>query len=328
MKGLFRSFLSDEIAIDLGTRNTLVYVKGRGIVLDEPSVLAINSITREVVAVGREAREMLGRTPRDIEAIKPLQGGVVASLWATERMLKHFLDKVRRKWTLPGGRAVIGVPGDSTTVERRAVHQAAQAANLPNVSLVEEVLAAAIGAELPIEEPYGRMVIDIGAGTTDIAVISLAGIVSSSAVRVGGNNLDESVSQHVKRRHKVLIGEATAERVKIALGSAWPVGDDETIEVMGRSLLNGLPKTVEVSSEEIRRAIGEPVSRMIDAVRYALDKTPPELSADIYDRGLVLTGGGSLLRGMVQRLEDETGLQVRRVDEPLAAVVLGTGRML
>ena len=328
LKEVLAPFFSPELAIDLGTDNTLVFMKGRGIVLDEPSVLAVRRATGEVLAVGREAKEMLGRTPRGVQAVKPLQGGVVSSLWATERMLGHFVKKVRSGWSLGSGRTVIGVPGDSTPVERKAVQQAAHAARLSNVDLVEEVLAAAIGADLPIDEPFGRMVIDMGAGTTDIAVLSLSGIVASSALRVGGNDLDEAIVQYVKRRHRLLIGEPTAERIKIAVGSACEVPGPDSVVVTGRGLATGLPHKVTITADEVRDAIAKPVSDVVSAVLGALEKTPPELSADIYDRGLVLTGGGSLLRGMAERLAEETGLHVSRVNDPLSSVALGTGRML
>jgi rod shape-determining protein MreB len=302
-KSIFSLFSSD-LAIDLGTANTLVYAKGRGIVVSEPSIVAINKVTNAVEAVGRDAKEMLGRTPGNIVAIRPMKDGVIANFEVTEKMLQHFIRKAHNGKTWVSPRVVIGIPSEITQVERRAVEDSAYRAKASEVYLVEEAMAAAIGAGLPITEPHGNMVVDIGGGTTDIAVISLSGIVYSRSVRVAGNEMDEAITQYIKRKYNLLIGERTAEAIKIELGSAFPL------------------------DEEIREALADSVSTIINAVRVALERTPPELSADIVERGIVLTGGGALLKNLDKRLSIETGLPVSVAEDPLASVVLGTGKML
>src|SRR2546426_4518656 len=327
MRNLFNPFSSD-LAIDLGTANTLVFAKGRGIVVSEPSIVAINRNTQKVEAVGKEAKEMLGRTPGNIVAIRPMKDGVIADFEVTEKMLQHFIRKAHngKSWISP--RVVIGVPGEITQVERRAVEDAAYRAKASKVYLVAEAMAAAIGAGLPITEPYGNMIVDIGGGTTDIAVISLSGIVYSRAVRVAGNELDEAIIQYIKRKYNLLIGERTAEAIKIELGSAYPLDEPLSYEVRGRNLIEGIPKTITISDEEIREALADSVAAIINSVRVALERTPPELSADIVERGIVLTGGGALLKNLDKRLSIETGLPVSLAEDPLASVVLGTGKML
>src|SRR5512140_1538908 len=326
-KSLFSLFSSD-LAIDLGTANTLVYAKGRGIVVSEPSIVAINKVTNQVEAVGRDAKEMLGRTPGNIVAIRPMKDGVIANFEVTEKMLQHFIRKAHngKSWVRP--RVVIGIPSEITQVERRAVEDSAYRAKASEVYLVEEAMAAAIGAGLPITEPHGNMVVDIGGGTTDIAVISLSGIVYSRAVRVAGNEMDDSITQYIKRKYNLLIGERTAEMIKMEVGSAFPLDKPLTIEIKGRNLIEGVPRTISINDTEIREALGECVATIINAIRVALERTPPELSADISDRGIVLTGGGGLLKNLDKRVREETGLPVSIADDPLASVVLGTGRML
>jgi len=323
-KSLFSLFSSD-LAIDLGTANTLVYAKGRGIVVSEPSIVAINKITNAVEAVGRDAKDMLGRTPGNIVAIRPMKDGVIANFEVTEKMLQHFIRN-GKTWVSP--RVVIGIPSEITQVERRAVEDSAYRAKASEVYLVEEAMAAAIGAGLPITEPHGNMVVDIGGGTTDIAVISLSGIVYSRSVRVAGNEMDEAITQYIKRKYNLLIGERTAEAIKIELGSAFPLDEELSFEVRGRNLIEGIPKTITITDEEIREALADSVSTIINAVRVALERTPPELSADIVERGIVLTGGGALLKNLDKRLSIETGLPVSLAEDPLASVVLGTGKML
>jgi len=327
LKALFSLFSSD-LAIDLGTANTLVYAKGRGIVVSEPSIVAINKVTNQVEAVGRDAKEMLGRTPGNIVAIRPMKDGVIANFEVTEKMLQHFIRKAHngKSWVRP--RVVIGIPSEITQVERRAVEDSAYRAKASEVYLVEEAMAAAIGAGLPITEPHGNMVVDIGGGTTDIAVISLSGIVYSRAVRVAGNEMDESITQFIKRKYNLLIGERTAEAIKIALGSGFPLDETLSMEVRGRNLIEGIPKTITITDEEVREALSDSVSTIVNAVRVALERTPPELSADIVERGIVLTGGGALLKNLDKRLMIETGLPVVVSDDPLSSVVLGTGKML
>src|SRR6266850_1121278 len=323
-----KSLFSNDIGIDLGTANSLVYVRDRGIVLREPSVVAIQAGTTNVLAVGEEAKRMLGRTPGNIIAIRPMKDGVIADFEVTEKMLQHFIRKAHngRSWVSP--RVVIGVPGEITQVERRAVEDAAYRAKASKVYLVAEAMAAAIGAGLPITEPYGNMIVDIGGGTTDIAVISLSGIVYSRAVRVAGNELDEAIIQYIKRKYNLLIGERTAESVKIELGSAYPLDEPLSYEVRGRNLIEGITKKITISDEEVREALADSISTIINAVRVALERTPPELAADIVERGIVLTGGGALLKNLDKRLSIETGLPVSVADDPLASVVLGTGKML
>ena len=327
MPAIFSLFSSD-LAIDLGTANTLVYAKGRGVVVSEPSIVAINKVTNQVEAVGRAAKEMLGRTPGSIVAIRPMKDGVIANFEVTEKMLQHFIRQAHNGKTWVSPRVVIGIPSEITQVERRAVEDSAHRARASEVYLVEEAVAAAIGAGLPITEPGGNMVVDIGGGTTDIAVISLSGIVYSRSLRVAGNIMDEAITQYIKRKYNLLIGERTAESIKIELGSAFPLDEPLSREVRGRNLIEGIPKTITVTDEEIREALADSVASIIEAVRVALEKTPPELAADIIERGMVLTGGGALLKNLDKRLMIETGLPVSIADEPLLSVVLGTGKML
>jgi rod shape-determining protein MreB len=327
MRSVFSLFSSD-LAIDLGTANTLVFARGKGIVVNEPSIVAINKSTSEVVAVGKEAKEMLGRTPGNVAAIKPMRDGVIADFKVTEKMLTYFIQKAHNRRLLVHPRIVIGVPSEITPVERRAVEDSAFRARASEVYLVEQAMAAAIGAGLPIEEPFGNMVVDIGGGTTDIAVISMSGIVYSKSVRTAGNKMDEAVMNFLKRKYNLLIGERTAEQIKIELGSAYPLEKPLTMEVKGRNLIEGVPRTVTIDDGEVREALSDSVSTIVNAIREALERTPPELSADISDRGIVLTGGGALLRNLDKRIREETGLPVSIADDPLASVVLGTGKML
>ncbi len=322
------SFLSNDLAIDLGTAYTLVYVKGQGIVVREPSIVAMNMKTGRIEAVGTEAKEMLGRTPGNIQAIKPMKDGVIADFEHTEKMLDYFIKKAHNRKLVVRPRIVICVPSQITQVEKRAVRDSAYRAKASYVAMVEEPMAAAIGAGMPITEPTGNLIVDIGGGTTDVAVISMAGIVYSRTVRVAGNEMDEAIIQFVKKRYNLLIGERTAEEVKIRLGSAYPLEEENSAEIKGRDLVEGIPKTVLVSAEEIREALSETVSVIIDAVKQALEQTPPELAADIVDRGIVLTGGGALLKNLDKRLREETGLPVLIADDPLSSVVLGAGKML
>ena len=324
----FFSFFSRDLAIDLGTANTLVYAKSSGIVVNEPSIVAINKLTNEVEAVGKEAKEMLGRTPGNIVAIKPMRDGVIADFKVTEKMLTYFIHKAHNRKMLVRPRIVIGVPSEITPVEKRAVQDSAYRAKASEVHLVEQAMAAAIGAGLPITEPSGNMVVDIGGGTTDIAVISLSGIVYSRSVRVAGNELDDAIMHYLKRKFNLLIGERTAEQIKIEIGSAFPLEKPLKMEIKGRDLIEGVPKTITIEDAEIREALAEGVDTIVNAIRVALERTPPELSADISDRGIVLTGGGALLKNLDKRIREETGLPVSIADDPLASVVLGTGRML
>lgn len=320
-------FLSTDLAIDLGTANTCVYVNGKGIVINEPSIVAVDRVTGQIRAVGGEAKQMLGRVPGRIEAIKPMREGVIADFDAAEKMLTYFIRKAHnRSWVRP--RIVIGIPAEVTQVEQRAVKDSAFRAKASEVYLVEEAVAAAVGAGMPITEPCGNMVVDIGGGTTDIAVISLSGVVNSRTVRVAGNKMDEAIIQHVKKVHSLLIGERTAERIKIHVGSAAALDERATIDVKGRHMVEGVPKTVTVTDEEIRGALTETVEIITDAVHDTLERTPPELSADIYDRGIVLSGGGALLRNLDARLSEEVGVPVTVAENPLQSVVLGTGEML
>jgi rod shape-determining protein MreB and related proteins len=328
LRSLFSLFSSD-LAIDLGTANTCVYVRGKGIVVNEPSIIAINKVNGRVEAVGKEAKEMLGRTPGNIVAIKPMKDGVIADFEYTEKMLAYFIRKAhnnRNVWVRP--RIVIGVPSEITQVEKRAVKDSAYRAKASEVHLVEEAMAAAIGAGMPITEPSGNMIVDIGGGTTDIAVISLAGIVYSKAVRVAGNEMDEAIIQYIRKTYNLLIGERTAEAIKMEIGSAYPLEERMTMEIKGRHLIEGVPKTITITDEEIRESLAETVSVIVDAVRVALERTPPELSADIVDRGIVLTGGGALLKNLDKRLREETGLPLAMAEDPLSSVVLGAGKML
>ena len=325
--GLF----SNDLAIDLGTANTLVYVKGEGIVCNEPSVVAVqkdNRGSRRVLAVGAEAKRMVGRSPGNINAIRPLKDGVIADFEITEAMLRYFIQKIHNRKTLVRPRIIICVPFGVTEVEKRAVRESAESAGAREVYLVEEPMAAAIGAGLPITEPAGNMIVDIGGGTTEVAVISLAGIVFSKSIRVGGDKMDEAIVQYVKRKYNLLVGERTAELVKITIGSAYPGDEIQTMEIKGRDLVAGVPKTVEITDEEIRESIVEPINAIVEAVRIGLERTPPELASDIVDKGIVLAGGGALLRNLDTLLRDQTGLPVMLADEPLEAVVMGAGKVL
>jgi len=323
-----RSHFSHDLAIDLGTANTCVYARGQGIVVNEPSIVAINKTNGRIEAVGADAREMLGRTPGNIEAIRPMRDGVIADFEAAEKMLTYFIRKAHHRGGWLRTRVVIGVPSEITQVERRAVKDSALRAKASEVHLIEEAMAAAVGAGMPITEAAGNMIVDIGGGTTDIAVISLAGVVYGKSVRVAGNELDEAIMQHARKAHNLLIGERTAELIKIRIGSAAPLDQQLTMEVKGRHLREGLPTTVTMNDEEIRKAMAEPVRAIVQAVRDALERIPPELSADISDRGIVLTGGGSLLKSLDRRLREETGLPVQLAEDPLSSVVLGAGKML
>jgi len=324
-------FFSSDLAIDLGTANTCVYVKGKGIVLREPSVVAVKRDNRgnnKVLAVGGEAKRMLGRTPGNIVAIRPMKDGVIADFEVTEAMLRHFISKVHNSRRLVRPRIVICVPTGITQVEKRAVRESAQSAGAREVFLIEEPMAAAIGADLPITEPTSNMVVDIGGGTTEVAVISLAGIVYSRSVRVGGDKMDEAILQHVKRKYNMLIGESSAEEIKMTIGSAYPLEKELVMDVKGRDLVSGIPQNISITSEEVRKAISEPVDAIVQAVRIALEQTPPELAADIVDRGIVLTGGGALLKGLDLLLREETSLPITVVEDPLSTVALGSGKVL
>jgi rod shape-determining protein MreB and related proteins len=324
--------LSADMAIDLGTANTLVYVKGRGIILDEPSVVAItnNRGRKQVLAVGDEAKQMVGRTPGNIEAIRPLRDGVIADFEVAEEMIKHFIRKVHNRRGFASPRVIICVPSGSTAVERRAIQESAESAGARRVFLIEEPMAAAIGAGLPVTEPTGSMVVDIGGGTTEVAVLSLGGIVYARSIRVGGNKMDEAIISYIRRNHNLLIGESTAERIKKDIGSAClpEDGNGRVMEIKGRDLMNGVPKEIVISQRQVAESLAEPVSAIIEAVKVALEHTAPELSADIVDKGIVLTGGGSLLGNLDFVLRHATGLPVSLADEPLTCVALGTGRCL
>jgi rod shape-determining protein MreB len=322
------SLISSDLAIDLGTANTLVFAKGKGIVVNEPSIVAINKSTGEIEAVGKEAKEMVGRTPGNIVAIRPMKDGVIADFKVTERMLNYFIQKAHGRKMLVHPRIVIGVPSEITQVEKRAVSESAYRAKASEVHLVEQAMVAAIGAGLPITEPSGNMVVDIGGGTTDVAVISLSGIVYSRSVRVAGNEMDDAIMNYLKRKYNLLIGERTAEQIKIQIGSAYPLDRPLTMEIKGRNLIEGVPKTVTVEDSEIREALSDCIATILNAIRVALERTPPELSADISDRGIVLTGGGALIKNLDRRIREETGLPVSIAEDPLASVVLGTGKML
>jgi rod shape-determining protein MreB and related proteins len=322
------SMFSNDLAIDLGTANTLVYAKNKGIVVREPSIVAVNKITGKVEAVGKEAKEMLGRTPGNIVAIRPMKDGVIADFEITEEMLNYFIKAAHGRSFLVKPRIVISVPSEITQVEKRAVKDSALRAGATEVYLIEQAMAAAIGAGLPITDPTGNMIVDIGGGTTDVAVISLAGIVYSRSVRVAGNEMDEAIIQYIKRKYNLLIGERTAEQVKMEIGSAFPLDDEMTMEIKGRDLVEGVPKTLVITDEEIREALSETVATIVEAVRVALERTPPELSADIMDKGIIIAGGGSMLKNLDKRLREETGLPVTLAEDPLACVALGTGQML
>ena len=327
--GLFSRFsLSRDMGIDLGTANTLVYVSGKGIVLQEPSVVAMDQDTKMPLAVGEDAKRMLGRTPGNVVALRPLRDGVIADFDTAELMLKHFIARVHEGRTLVSPRIVIGIPSGVTGVERRAVMDAASQAGARDVYLIDEPVAAAIGAGLPVAEPTGNMIIDIGGGTTEVAVLSLQGTVLSESVRVAGDELSESIAQYMKKVHNLVIGERTSEEIKITIGSAYPVDDDTTMEVRGLHLLSGLPRTVAVKAPEIRESMSEPLAVIVDAVKRTLERTPPELAADIIDRGIMLAGGGALLKGIDTLISHETGIVVHVAADPLSCVVLGTGRVL
>ncbi|NIA19029.1 MAG: MreB/Mrl family cell shape determining protein [Xanthomonadaceae bacterium] len=324
-------FFSNDLAIDLGTANTLVYVKGKGIVIDEPSVVAVQYLTngtKKVLAVGTEAKQMVGRTPGNIVAIRPMKEGVIADFEVTEAMLRHFITKVHNRKTLVRPRIIICIPSGITQVERRAVKESAESAGAREVYLIEEPMAAGIGAGLPITEPSGNMVVDIGGGTTEVAVISLAGIVFAKSVRVGGDKMDEAITQYIKRKYNLLIGERTAENIKIQIGSAAPLEDLEAMEIKGRDLVAGVPQTIEINADEIREAMTEPLNAILEAVRISLERTPPELAADIVDKGIILTGGGAMLRNLDVLLREETGLPITIIDDPLTCVVRGSGKVL
>lgn len=325
-------FMSADMAIDLGTANTLVYVKGRGIVLDEPSVVAIAEVKgrKQVLAVGEEAKQMLGRTPGNISAIRPLRDGVIADFEVAEEMIKHFIRKVHNRRGFASPLIIVCVPSGSTAVERRAIQESAESAGARKVLLIEEPMAAAIGAGLPVTEPTGSMVVDIGGGTTEVAVISLGGIVYARSVRVGGDKMDEAIISYIRRNHNLLIGEASAERIKLDIGAAWanPRVPSPMREVKGRDLINGVPREIVVSQAQIAESLAEPVSQIVETVKITLENTPPELAADIVDKGIVLTGGGALLHGLDDVLREATGLPVVVAEEPLRCVALGTGRAL
>ena len=320
--------LGRDLAIDLGTANTLIYVRGHGVVLDEPSVVAINATDGRPVAVGMEAKRMMGRTPNHIKVIRPLKDGVIADFEVCEKMLRYFIQKVAgSKWSKP--RMVICVPSGITGVEQRAVQDAAEYAGARKpVHIIEEPMAAAIGADMPVHEPSGNMIVHIGGGTTEVAVISLGGIVTAQSIRVAGDELDEAILQYVKKEFSLAIGDRTAEEIKIQMGSAWPLEEELTADIRGRDLISGLPRTIEITTEQIREAVAEPISAIVDAVKTTLDKTPPELAADIMEDGITITGGGALLGGLDQRLAHETGMPIRIADEPLYSVVIGSGRAL
>ncbi|WZH50689.1 MAG: rod shape-determining protein [Nocardioides alkalitolerans] len=323
---MMRGVIGRDMAVDLGTANTLVYVRGKGVLLDEPSVVALNTMTQEIVAVGHEAKRMIGRAPDTIMPIRPLKDGVIADFEACEQMLRFFIQAVHKRRYLAKPRLVVCVPSGITAVEQRAVKEAGYQAGARRVYIVEEPMAAAIGAGLPVHEATGNMVVDVGGGTTEVAVISLGGIVTSLSIRTAGDDLDQAVIAWMKKEHSLLLGERTAEEIKTTVGSAFPSSGEPDVEVRGRDLVSGLPRTVSVSTSEIRQALEEPVHAIVDAVRVTLDQTPPELAGDIMDRGIVLTGGGALLRGLDERIRHETGMPVHVAESPLTSVALGAGR--
>jgi len=320
------NLIGRDMAVDLGTANTLVYVRGKGVLLDEPSVVAMNSQTREIIAVGTEAKRMIGRTPEGITAIRPLRDGVIADFDATEQMLRHFIARVHKRRYLAKPRLVICVPSGVTPVEQRAVKEAGYQAGARKVYIIEEPMAAAIGAGLPVHQATGNMVVDIGGGTTEVAVISLGGLVTTRSVRTAGDELDQAIIAYMKKEHSLMLGEGTAEEIKLTLGSAFPMVAELSGEIRGRDMVTGLPRTVAVTSIDIRAAIEEQLHTIVDAVRATLDQTPPELAGDIMDRGIVLTGGGALLRGLDERIKHETGIPVHVAEDPLSSVVLGSGK--
>ena len=327
----FWGLLSNDLAIDLGTATTLVYVRGQGIVVNEPSVVAIRKDhlgAKKILAVGNEAKKMLGRTPANIVAIRPIKDGVIADFEVTEAMLSYFIKVVHKRKSFVRPRVIVSVPSGITPVEKRAVRESAELAGAREIYLIEEPMAAAIGAGLPVSEPIGNMIVDIGGGTTEVAVISLSGIVYSQSVRVAGDKMDEAIVQYVKRKYNMLIGERTAELIKITIGTAYPEKEIKTVDIKGRDLVTGIPKTLEISSEEVMQAIAEPVNAILNAVKIALERTPPELASDIVDRGIVLAGGGALLKNLDKLLREETGLPIIVAESPLTAVVLGAGKAL
>lgn len=327
----FFGWFSNDVAIDLGTANTVIYIKGKGIVCNEPTVVAIQNDPegrKKIVAIGQEAKEMLGRTPGNITAIKPMKDGVIADYEVTEALLRYFIQKIHSRKSFVRPRVVISIPSGITPVERRAVKESAESAGARAVYMLEEPMAAAIGAGLPITEPVGNMIVDIGGGTTEVAVISLSGIVYCQSVRVAGNKMDEAIIQYIRRKYSLLIGERTAEQIKINIGTAYPEKELRTMIIKGRDLINGIPKTMEINSEEIREALTEPINAIVTAVKDALEKTPPELAADIVDRGIVLAGGGALLRNLDVLLREQTGLPIVIADDPLFCVVKGSGSVL
>jgi len=327
--GFFWDLFSNDVAIDLGTANTLIYVKNRGIVLREPSVVAFNNTTKEIQAIGREAKQMLGRAPGSIVAIRPMKDGVIAHFEVTEKMISHFIQKAHNnRKTLVPPRVVIAVPSGITQVEKRAVRESAASAGAREVHLVEEPMAAAIGVDLPIQEPTGNMIIDIGGGTTEVAIISLSGIVYSKSIRIAGDEMDEAIVNYIKKKYNLLIGERTAEEVKIQIGSAYRLEKQLTMEVRGRDLVAGIPKILVISDEEIREALQETFSAIVEAVKIALERTPPELAADIVDKGVVVAGGGALIKGLDVLLREATGLPITLAEDPLSAVALGVGKVI
>jgi len=326
----FLGIFSNDLAIDLGTANTLVYIKGKGIVCNEPSVVVIRKNDKKPIAVGAEAKRMIGKTPANITAIRPMKDGVIADFDATGEMLKYFIKKVHKRSSFVSPRIIIGVPSGITQVEQRAVKDAAQVSGAREVYLIGEPMAAAVGVGLPVGEPSGNMIVDIGGGTTDVAVISLDGVVYSKAVRVGGDKMDEAIMAYIKRRYNLMIGDTTTEQIKINIGSAYKTGSSEqhVLEIKGRDLISGIPKTLSINEEEIREALQEPVNTILDTIKVILENTPPELAADIVDRGIVLAGGGALLRGLDLLIREETGLPVIVAEDPITAVVRGVGKML
>lgn len=322
--GLF----SNDIGIDLGTATTLVYVKGEGVVLCEPSVVAIEKDTNRVVAVGEEAKKMLGRTPGNIVAIRPMKDGVISDFEITEAMLKYFIRKVHKRRVLVSPAMVVAIPSGITAVEKRAVRDSAERARARSVELIEEPKAAAVGVGLPVEEAAGNMIVDVGGGTTEFAVISLGGLVYAKSIRIAGDEMDDAIIEYLRKTYNLMIGERTAEEIKIRIGSAYPLEEEINMDVRGRDLISGLPKTISITSVEIREALHDPVQAIVDASKSTLEQTPPELAADLIDRGIVMAGGGSLLRGLDKRIAEETGLPVHIADDPLTAVVLGCGAML
>ena len=319
---------SNDLAVDLGTANTLVYVKGKGIVLREPSVVAVHAGSGQVLAVGADAKQMLGRTPGNIQAIRPMKDGVIANFEITEAMIRHFIQKVHNRKALVRPRIIIAVPSGITQVEKRAVRDSAESAGAREVYLIEEPMAAAIGVGLPVQEPSGNMIVDIGGGTTEVAVISMSGIVFSKSVRVAGDEMDEALVNYIKKKYNLLIGERTAENLKIKIGTVYPTGNNDSLEGKGRDLVAGIPKTLLITEDEVREALSETVNMIIDAVKITLERTPPDLAADIVDKGIVLAGGGSMIKGLDVLLREETGLPISLAEDPLSAVVLGTGKVL